>query len=55
MLVVTKVHYVIDVIGGFIFGIWSYRQSIRYVMYFDKFLSLPYVLFLKLKSRFFAE
>lgn len=29
MLVTTKVHYVIDVIGGLIYSIWFYRLAIQ--------------------------
>ena len=54
MLIVTRVHYVIDVIAGIIFAFWSYRLSKRYIIYFDKFLNLPYALFLWLKKRYSA-
>ena len=55
MLVTTRVHYIIDVVGGLIFAIWSYRQSVRYVIFFDKLLSLPFFLFMKIKERFCTE
>ena len=44
MLLITKVHYLVDIVGGLIFSIWYYRLAIRIIVYFDKLLSLPYVL-----------
>jgi hypothetical protein len=42
LLLITKVHYVIDIIGGIIFAVWYYRQAIRITLYIDKLLSLPF-------------
>jgi hypothetical protein len=42
MLIITRVHYVIDIIGALIIAIWLYRLSIRYVAYVDKLFSLPF-------------
>lgn len=42
LLLITKVHYVIDIVGGLIMAVWFYRLSIRIVIYFDKLLTLPY-------------
>lgn len=42
MLLITRVHYVADIIGGLLFAIWYHRQATRAVVYIDKFLSLPY-------------
>lgn len=48
MLVTTKVHYIIDVIGGLIYSIWFYRLAIQGVQKFDRLVSLPYVALQKL-------
>lgn len=42
MLLITRVHYVVDIAGGLIFAIWYHRTATRYVLYIDKFLTLPY-------------
>lgn len=42
LLLITKVHYVIDIVGGLVMAIWFYRLSTRIVIYFDKLISLPY-------------
>lgn len=44
LLLITKVHYVVDVAGGLIFAAWFYRLANSLVLYFDKLVSLPYVL-----------
>ena len=43
ILLITKVHYMVDIVGGLIFSIWWYRTSIRYVRYVDRIISLPFV------------
>lgn len=42
MLLITRVHYVADIIGGLVFAIWYHRTATRFVVYIDKLLSLPY-------------
>ena len=42
VLLITKVHYMADIVGGLIFSLWFYRTAERIVIYFDKLLSLPY-------------
>lgn len=44
LLLITKVHYVVDIAGGLIYAAWFYRLTRRFVFYFDKLVSLPYVL-----------
>lgn len=51
MLVITRVHYMIDIIGALVIAIWLYRQSIRYVPYVDKLFSLPMVLARKIYQK----
>ena len=43
MLLLTRVHYSIDIIAGFLFAIWFYRISERILYYTDRLFSLPYV------------
>ena len=43
MLLITKVHYMVDVVGGIVFAVFAYRTFIRFVQYVDKILSLPFV------------
>ena len=52
MLLITKVHYTIDILGGLIFAIWFHRLASRYVIYIDKFLSLPHWLWAWLKLKY---
>lgn len=42
MLLITRVHYVVDIIGGLVFAIWYHRMATRVVLYIDKFLSFPF-------------
>ena len=42
-LLITKVHYLVDIVGGFVFSVWLYRTALRFVVYIDKAMSLPYV------------
>ena len=42
LLLITKVHYVIDIAGGLIMAVWYFRLSTRILIYFDKLLTLPY-------------
>lgn len=42
LLLITKVHYVIDIAGGLIMAVWYFRLSTRIIIYFDKLLTLPY-------------
>jgi hypothetical protein len=42
MLLITRVHYVIDIIGGLVFATWYHRTATRFVLYIDKLLSLPF-------------
>ena len=43
VLLITKVHYLVDIVGGFVFSVWLYRTALRFVVYIDKAMSLPYV------------
>ena len=43
MLLITKVHYMVDVVGGIIFAVFAYRTFIRLAVYVDKIFSLPFV------------
>lgn len=43
MLLVTKVHYSIDIIAGIIFALWFYRLSERITYYLDYLFTLPKV------------
>ena len=42
LLLITKVHYVVDLVGGLVFAIWYYWISGFVFIYFDKFMSLPF-------------
>jgi hypothetical protein len=43
MLLVTKVHYSIDIVAGIIFALWFYRLSERITYYLDYVFTLPKV------------
>ena len=43
MLLITRVHYTIDVAGGLVFAFFWSRFAERYISYFDWLLTLPYV------------
>jgi membrane-associated phospholipid phosphatase len=51
MLISSRVHYTLDVIGGFIFGYLSFYLSVKYVYYYDYLLSMPSYAFRKLKGK----
>lgn len=42
MLLITQVHYVIDIIGGLVFATWFHRMATRGTLWLDKALSLPF-------------
>lgn len=41
-LIISRVHYTIDVIAGVIFAITSYRMTVLIVKYEDFLLSIPF-------------
>jgi hypothetical protein len=43
MLIVTRVHYTIDVGGGLLFSFFFYRFCSKNVYWIDRLMSLPYV------------
>ena len=43
MLLITKVHYIVDIVGGIVFAVWAHRTFVRLVVYVDRIFSLPYV------------
>jgi hypothetical protein len=43
MLMITEVHYSIDIIAGILFGIWFFRFAAKYTIFFDRLSSLPLV------------
>jgi hypothetical protein len=43
MLLTTQVHYTIDIIAGILFGIFFFRIANKNTVFFDKFMSLPFV------------
>jgi hypothetical protein len=44
MLLITRVHYTIDVASGLVYAFFVYSLVERVVRYFDWLLSLPYLL-----------
>jgi hypothetical protein len=44
MLLVTRVHYTIDVAGGLVFALFFYSMAEKIVPYFDWLVSQPFVL-----------
>lgn len=44
MLIITRVHYTIDVAGGLVFAFAVFEFCNKNLYWFDRFLSLPYVL-----------
>ena len=44
MLIITRVHYNIDVMAGLIFAVVSYRLTILVIKYLDYLLSIPFYL-----------
>lgn len=51
MLVASRTHYSIDIVGGILFGMLCYDLSEKVVYYSDSFFSLPYQLALKIKQK----
>ncbi len=53
-LIATRIHYTIDIIGGLIFAVTSFRLTILIVKYEDYLLSIPFyigrMLFYKIKK-----
>jgi len=42
MLIITRVHYTVDVIGGLVFSVYSYWVIGKLTVYIDMAISLPY-------------
>ena len=42
MLLITQVHWMVDIIGGLIFSVWCYRTIQRVIGFIDMVVSLPY-------------
>lgn len=51
MLTVTRVHYTIDVIGGFLFGMLSFDLAAKYLVICDHVYGFVYVIYLFFKKR----
>lgn len=43
ILIICRVHYTIDIIGGLVFAAFYHKLSTIIVKYYDKVLSLPFV------------
>jgi hypothetical protein len=48
MLLITRVHYTIDVAGGIVFAYFFHKFCSKNIKYMDKILSLPYFIFMKI-------
>jgi hypothetical protein len=46
-LIITRVHYSIDIVAAVIFTLWMKTVLLKKVIYFDKFFSYFYLLTLK--------
>lgn len=42
MVIVTRVHYVTDIVGALMFAIWYHRTVTRVLYYIDKTCSFPF-------------
>lgn len=42
MLIITHVHYTVDVVGAVMYSGWFYYISQKYIKYVDKLGNLPY-------------
>jgi hypothetical protein len=51
LLIMTKVHYTVDILGGLIFAAFMHKASRLTVLYTDKAMSFPYVLGLKIYKK----
>lgn len=51
LLIMTKVHYSADIIGGLIFATFMHKLASKTVYYSDKFISLPHLLGLKIYNK----
>lgn len=47
MLIITRVHYTADVIGGLIFAVYFYWVVVEKLIWVDKLASLPYSFVIK--------
>lgn len=52
LLIMTKVHYVADIIGGLIFATFMHNLASKTVYHTDKMISFPYWLGLKVYNKF---
>ena len=48
LLIMTKVHYTADIIGGLIFATFMHNLAAKTAFYTDKMISFPYWLSLKI-------
>ena len=55
MLIVSRVHYTIDVVGGIIFGLFSFYLSEKVIFYSDFLCSLPHLGYKKIKEKCCSE
>lgn len=44
MLIISRVHYTCDIMGGLIFAIWFHKTATRNTYYIDKLFSIPFVI-----------
>ncbi len=51
MLVASRTHYSIDIVGGIIFGVFSYDISTYFVYYSDSLFALPHLLYRKIRDK----
>jgi hypothetical protein len=51
LLIMTKVHYTVDIIGGLIFATYAHYLASRTVFYTDKMMNFPYWLALKVYNK----
>jgi hypothetical protein len=52
MLLITKVHYVIDIAGGLVFAVFFHRLADRRTSFIDKTLSLPHRFYRFIRARY---
>jgi len=51
MLVITRVHYTIDIGAGLLFACFFYKLCCDYVCWIDKFISIPYLIGKKVQEK----
>ncbi len=51
MLLITRVHYTADIVGGLVFSLFFYKIAEIYKISIDKMLNGPYLIFMTVRTK----